>query len=98
MGPNDTVGNLRHGIIAAFGERIAAQDVPCRQPRTLDSPVALDGGLRVLAASGRIAAARAALIGADGAAVELNPPEQGAFHGASGLFGCVGRAPCFFSR
>ena len=37
-------------------------------------------------------------LGADGAAVELNPPEQGAFHGASGLFGCVGRAPCFFSR
>ena len=36
MGPNDTVGNLRHGVIARTTPRVASQDTPYSQSQPLE--------------------------------------------------------------
>ena len=41
-GPNDTVGNLRHGIIARTTPRIAPQDAPHGQSQSLERSMLQD--------------------------------------------------------
>ena len=74
-------------IVSALGPGTTTEQPPCRHPSALYCAVPLDGGFRILGAGGDELAGGAALVGADGAAVEVHRLEHGArkkrpFHGA----------------
>ena len=47
MGPNDTVGNLRHGIIARATPRVASQDTPYSQSKSFERTMLQNGLSRI---------------------------------------------------
>ena len=75
MGPNDTVGNLRHGIIARTTPRIAPQDAPHGQSQSLEGSM-LQDSLSGIFRTSRLKATRRRRIGSDAYLIEADGQQE----------------------
>ena len=74
-GPNETAGNLRHGVIARTTPRIAPQDAPHGQSQSLEGSM-LQDSLSGIFRTSRLKATRRRCIGSDAYLIEADGQQE----------------------